>query len=282
MSSDDEQFDKNKLATLVIAINEIISTISIFTQVAITLIAGVSRIREETSYEQRLKRKRIEGELPYMRNLSKYLGSPQRPLEYRDRFGALMEDPNRDYCRKLTHMFSWEILELAEMCKDDIEAPRQTSWRPNSSVRQNDSKKRGRKPKYSYLNRLLFVLEWLSNPVMGDKAEFDNSYSKTSLVEDHKHILKAINKNLEDQIKWPNAVERRQHYEEYHGIFDGVVGILDIWEHYIVKFKDPQKEHDTFSGKAVTNTKKTVGNYIIIIIIIIVIINSFNRQNRFI
>lgn len=257
--SDEE--DKNKLITLLTVLNEMTSNITILCQVAISLIAGILRNREETSIEKKRKRKRIEDELPYMKNLSKYLGAPQRPLEYRDRFGSLMEDPNRDYCKKLTHMFSWEIIELAELCKFDIEAPRQTSWRPNTSERVDNQKKRGRKPKYNYLNRLLFVLDWLSNPVMGDKAEFDNSYAKTSCVEDHKHVLKAINKSLEDQVRWPNAAERIQHYEEYRGIFTGVVGILDIWEHYIVKFKDPQKEHDTFSGKAVTNTKKTIGNH---------------------
>jgi DDE superfamily endonuclease len=210
----------------------------------------------ETDAERRRKRKAIEDTLPYMKNLYSYRGEPRNALAYRDRFGALADDPNRNYCKKLTHMYSWEILDLAELLKDAIEKPRQTRWRHRP--RNPNQRGKGRPPKYNYINRLLFVLEWLSCGESGDKAEFEKVYSKTSIVEDKKHILKAINEVLHDQIRWPNAEERRLLYADYTGIFRNVVGIMDCTEHYIEKSKDPVFERDTYSGKAGTNTMKTL------------------------
>ena len=92
-----------------------------------------------------------------------------------------------------------------------------------------------------------------------DRTELDNSYARSSCHEDRKHILKAINKVLINEVRWPNAQDRIQLYESYNGIFKKVVGVLDIWEHFISKSKDPTVEYDTFSGKAGTNTKKTIG-----------------------
>ena len=144
---------------------------------------------------------------------------------------------------------------LNALLKDSIEAPRETSWRKKPSKNY----KTGRKPKYDTQNRLLFLLEWLSAPSTNDRQEFENSYAKSSCQEDKKHILKAINEVLKDEVKWPSAEERQEHYQSYNGIFTGVVGILDIWEHYYKKSKDPDEERRTFSGKANTNTKKTIG-----------------------
>lgn len=40
-----------------------------------------------------------------------------------------MEDPNRQYSKKLTHMFSWEITDLADLLESHILRPRLTVWR---------------------------------------------------------------------------------------------------------------------------------------------------------
>ena len=212
----------------------------------------------ETDSQKRKKRKKEESEaMPIMKNLFSFTGSPQLPLQYRDRFGRMTEDPNREYCKKLTHMYSWEILDLAELVKDDIEFARETDWRPN--VRNPRNKKtKGRPPKYDYINRLLFVLEWLSDGEKLHKSEFEKGYAKSSVHEDKKHVLKAINRVLADEIRWPNAEERAILRALFPGIFEDVVGLLDITEHVIEKSSNPVIEHDTFSGKKQTNTNKTL------------------------
>ena len=116
----------------------------------------------------------------------------------------------------------------------------------------------GRPTKYDATNRLIFVLEWLSSGETADKAEFDKHYSRTSILEDRVHILKAINNRLSDQISWPNAEERAILCSTYTGVLEKVVGILDCTEWEISKSKDQQHENDTFSGKAGTNTKTTL------------------------
>ena len=152
-------------------------------------------------------------------------------------------------------MYSWEILDLAELCKDEILKPRKTKHKPVPKGKAGY----GRPPKYDYIDRLIFVLEWLSCGSKLYRQEFDNKYSKSCCDEDIYHVLKAINIALKDEVRWPTEEERTQNYLNYNGIFYKNVGILDIWEHFISKSKDPQKEYDTFSGKANTNTKKTIG-----------------------
>ena len=190
-----------------------------------------------------------------MNQVSKF-GSPMIPLSYVDTFGNLIEDPNRDYCRKLTHLYSWEIQEIADLLKDEIEKPRQTAWRPD--VKEPDASKVGRPPKYDYVNRLYFVLEWMFEIEGLYKTEAYKQYAKSSVSEDRKHILKAINKILEDEVRWPTSEERAALREGFTGIFENAVGIMDVTEHPYKKSKDPEKEHDTYSGKAGDNTMKTL------------------------
>ena len=224
--------------------------------IAITVAAVAPILDASVGIQEKNKRKRELEERPIMENLcSRYLGKPQLPLPYQDRFGNLCADPNRNYCKKLTHMFSWEILDLANLLKDEIEKPRETKHREPPKGKKGF----GRPPKYDHINRLLFVLEWLSDGSKCDKQEFDNSYARSSCDDDLYHILKAINTVLKDEVKWPTAEERRENYLAYNGIFTNCVGVLDIWEHFISKSKDPKLEHDTFSGKAGRNTRKTIG-----------------------
>lgn len=208
-----------------------------------------------TAADARRKRKFADEQRSLMKNLFTFRDRPQIPLGLAtNRFGDLVADENRGYCQKLTHMYSWEIEALLDKCKPYIEAPRCTSWRPQPK----GDNKRGRKPKYDAMNRLVLVLEWLSSGDNLAKMEFEHSYAKTSLDEDKKHVLKAICKALDDQIVWPNAAERVFLSSTYSGIFENVVGIYDCTEWYFKKSKDADFEHMTFSGKAGTNTMKTL------------------------
>ena len=210
----------------------------------------------ETRQESKKRREAEVAQLPLMQNLYHFREGPQVPLPYRDRFGAIMKDPNRNYCRKLTHMFSWEILDLAYILKAEIESGRQSKWRPE--VKNPGKKRAGRPPKYNHINRLLFVLEWLSSGDDLNKSEYEYKYSKTSLDEDRIHILRAINKCLANEICWPTAQEREILKAAFTGILTDVVGILDVTEWEISKPKNSDHERETFSGKAKTNTKKTL------------------------
>ena len=213
---------------------------------------------EDDEETEKRKKRRLEYEsLPVMYNLpSTRDGPPVVPIPYRDRFGNMTEDPNRDYVRKLTHMYSWEIVELAMKLKPLIEEPRQTSWRKKPKNRKGT--KRGRPPKYDPLNRLLFCLEWLSAGTPAYRAELENAYSKTSSNEDLKHILRAINEGLADQIVWPDASRREVLKEGYQGVMKEVVGIIDGSEHTITKSSNNDIETRTFSGKKNSNTRMTL------------------------
>jgi len=70
-------------------------------------------------------------------------------------------------------------------------------------------------------------------------TEFNTGYSKTSLQEDRVHVLKAINKVLADEVSWPDADERLELSSGFTGIFERVVGILDIMEIQIARSSDP-------------------------------------------
>jgi len=181
------------------------------------------------SERQKRKRKQEDYEaMPLMANLYRYREAGIIPLPYIDRFGAMCADPGRQYCKKLTHMYDWEIEDLANELSAEISLPRQTSWRPAPAAENPLGS--GRKPKHNPLNRLLFVLEWLSSGDTLYSTEFDTGYSKTSLQEDRVHVLKAINKVLADEVSWPDADERIELSSGFTGIFERVVGILDIME----------------------------------------------------
>ena len=192
---------KKKIAKIVPALITILLCV---TTISATVAAVVPILNLSDPIEERKKRKLELEERPNMQKFCcRFLGKPQLPLPYRDRFGNLCADPNRNYCKKLTHMYSWEILELAEMLKDEIEKPRETKHKspPKGKVGF------GRPPKYDYINRLLFVLEWLSDGSKCDKQEFDNAYSRSICDEDLYHVLKAINTILKDEVTWPTATK---------------------------------------------------------------------------
>jgi hypothetical protein len=247
---------------LVAAIGSILLIIATASHIQTIVSATQSSMFLDTEAKKRQRFEEECEEAPLMKNIFRqFYENPQRPtvpLRYEDRFGRMMEDPNRGWVKKLTHMFSWEFLELAELLQQKIEAPRETKWRGEVKFPGEVKTRGGRPPKYDYLNRLLFVLEWMANTSTGNKAEFDNGYAKTSIVEDKKHILRVINEVLESEVRWPDEEERAQLSAGYNGIFEGVVGIIDATEHYYKKNSDPQKEESDYSGKAGTTTKKTL------------------------
>lgn len=76
---------------------------------------------DDNEEDRKRKERQEEDEiLPYMRNIYGFQGAPQVPLQYRDRFGIQVKDPQRNYCVKLSHMFSWEIVDLAHLLNQDI------------------------------------------------------------------------------------------------------------------------------------------------------------------
>ncbi len=72
---------------------------------------------------------------------------------------------------------------------------------------------------------------------------------KSSLQEDCEHVLIAIIEGLEDELVWPDEAERAQLAVAYDGIFRGCVGIGDVKEFQIKKYKDNVKERRSWSGK---------------------------------
>ncbi len=88
----------------------VVGLVALFS-ILISQVAAIATIltQEETEAEKRRKRKQEHEALPFMQNKARFFGPPQLPLAYRDRFGQMIEDPNRNYCKKLTHMYSWEI-----------------------------------------------------------------------------------------------------------------------------------------------------------------------------
>ena len=83
------------------------------------------------SYQSRKRKREIEDEVrPLMKNMFNFVRAPQFPLGPScNRWEKLTYDENRLYCKKLTHMYSWEIFQLHELCKEAIEKPRGTWWR---------------------------------------------------------------------------------------------------------------------------------------------------------
>lgn len=224
------------------------------------LVAEVTFCGENSKEKRREKRKREQDDRNIMANLFTFHAPPTQPIPYRDRYGELMEDPNREYVKHFTSMYSWELVDLVAILSVDISAARETSWRPVPSDREEEGsgKKRGRPVKYDVMNRLLFTLEFLKEGPTGKKQEFTNKWAKTSCHEDLKHVLRAINKNLKNEVRWPDAAERLESREKHGGIFRRVVGIMDGQEHRFKKPGDSEKERRTYSKKKGSNTRTTL------------------------
>ena len=65
------------------------------------LVSAHAVSQNETEEQKRKKRKFEHEKQPLMKYLFKFREKPQVPLRLYDRFGGLMEDPGRQYCKKL-------------------------------------------------------------------------------------------------------------------------------------------------------------------------------------
>jgi hypothetical protein len=159
---------------------------------------------------------------------------------------GFLQDDNREYIRKMTHLHSWQFFLLSDRLKDLIERPRGN----------NQSLKVGPMPKFDHHHRLFFALKWLNDSNFHRTREAEFGWSKTSLQRDLEHVLRAIVEGLDDELPWPGTDCRAELANVYHGIFHGCIGVGDVKEYQVVKFKDPVKERQSFSGKKKINSYK--------------------------
>lgn len=229
-----------------------------------SLVQAQATLAEDAKTTRR-KRKRNEEERTFQPLMKTILNNPAfhqaplYPLERKEMIAQLLLDQNRNYSKTFTNLYSWELLELADLLKDKIEEPRNTIWRKKRKRNNYKDPERSKKRacNHDYIHRTFFCLEWLANGCEFKKTEFYSGWSKSSLNEDIPHVLRAIVDELDDEIKWPDADERAGLARESPGIFEKCVGICDIMEHPIVKSKDSEIEHRTFSGKEGSNTYMT-------------------------
>jgi hypothetical protein len=192
-----------------------------------------------TRYEARMEKKRKRELTPYKRNVSLKVGPPETTLEPVRVVDDVLADDNHEYMRKMTHLHPWQFFVLADHLKDLIERPRAN----------HESVKVGPTPKHDHYHRLFLALKWLNDGNFHRTREADFGWSKTSLQRDLEHVLRATVEGLDDELKWPNEQCKQELANVYPGIFNGCIGVGDVKEYQVVKYKDPMKERRSWSGK---------------------------------
>jgi len=93
------------------------------------IVAAASLIFDNipTQHEVRVEKKRKREVAPYKRNVSVRSGPPKTMLEPVRVLEGLLQDDNREYIRKITHLHSWQLFLLADRLKDLILRPRTTT-----------------------------------------------------------------------------------------------------------------------------------------------------------
>ncbi len=76
------------------------------------------------------------------------------------------------------------------------------------------------------------------------------------MQEDLVHVLVAIIEGLDEHMQWPNEQHREGLANQFTGIFHGCIGIADVKEYQVVKYKDPVKDCHSWSGKKRINSYK--------------------------
>jgi hypothetical protein len=76
------------------------------------------------------------------------------------------------------------------------------------------------------------------------------------MQEDLVHVLESTIEGLDAHMQWPNEQRREELSKLFTGIFHGCIGIADVKEYRIVKFKDTVKERRSWSGKKKINSYK--------------------------
>jgi len=88
--------------------------------------------------------------------------------------------------------------------------------------------------------------------------EYYSGWSKSSICADLKHILKAIILGYANAIVWPGPAERVQLAGATPGIFNGVIGVMDITEMHVQRPKNATAEAEAWSTKKHAHTIKTL------------------------
>ena len=159
----------------------------------------------------------------------------QRLLSLNPVSNNLLADENRAYIHKHTHLHAWQFFTLADRLKDLIERPRMRS--------DGTRPVRNRRPvTHDFYHRLFFCLEWLNEGTFHRTRESRAGWAKSSIHDDVIHVLTAIVEGLDDQLQWPDENHRGELANVFPGIFNGCIGIADVKEYQVVKYKDTVKE----------------------------------------
>jgi len=202
-----------------------------------------------TTRERRLLKKRKRELTPYKRNVSARYSRPVVALEARNCLADVLQDSDRAYMKKLTHLHEWQFFALAEILKDLILRPRQRSDGNRPVIHR-------RPPKFDHYHRLYFCLRWLNDGLFYRSREAETGWSKSSVQEDLVHVLTAIVEGLDGHLQWPDVDRRQELSRVFPGILRGCIGIGDVKEFQIEKPKDPIKERQSWSGKKKLNSYK--------------------------
>ncbi len=109
--------------------------------------------------------------------------------------------------------------------------------------------------KHDYLHHLFFCLEWLNDGSHQRTREPRAGWGKSLLHEDTIYVLLAIVEGLDDHLQWPDGNRRVELANVFPGIFNDCIGIADVTEYQVVKYKDNLKERQSWSGKKINNYK---------------------------
>ena len=230
----------------------LLTVISVAHMVGVAQRSNQILLLEDDLPTQRQKRKREErGESHFRRNSGVSFGPPTIPLEPVNVLQIVLRDLNRNYMGKMCHMQSWQFFLLADKLKDLIE-------RPRLRVDGTRSQKIEPSAKFDHYHRLFFCLEWLNSGTFYRTTECRTGWGKSSLQEDNNHVLRAIIEGLDDQLAWPNEQRRAVLASKHRGVFNGMVGIMDIKEHQIRKSEDSAKESLSWSTKHKMNSIKNL------------------------
>jgi hypothetical protein len=103
-----------------------------------------------TKWEKRMAKKRKRELTPYKRNVSVRYSRPTSALEPVNMLQHILNDTNRGYMHKLTHLHEWQFFLLADRLKDLILRPRlrNDGTRPLRTCKP---------PKHDYFHRLFFA-----------------------------------------------------------------------------------------------------------------------------
>jgi hypothetical protein len=153
------------------------------------IVAAASLILDNipSLHEARVDKKRRREAAPYKRNVSINFGPPETMLQPVHILEGLLQDDNREYIKKITHLHSWQFFLLSDCLKDLIERPHDN----------NESLKVGPTTKFDHHHRLFFVLKWLNDGNYHRTRE-EFGWSKSSLQCDLEHVLRAIVEGLDD------------------------------------------------------------------------------------